>query len=49
VNKYPAARICPPFYPDVGGCAQDEIDAWVTGPGHLPLDHSGGRFVHVPS
>ena len=29
VNKYPAARICPPFYPDVGGCAKDEIDAWV--------------------
>ncbi|CAK9041558.1 Dihydropyridine-sensitive L-type skeletal muscle calcium channel subunit alpha-1 [Durusdinium trenchii] len=29
VNKFPAARICPPFYPDVGGCAQDEVDAWV--------------------
>ena len=29
VNKYPAARICPPFFPDVGGCAADEIDAWV--------------------
>ena len=29
VNKYPAARICPPFYPDVGGCKQDEVDAWV--------------------
>eukprot|EP00438_Fugacium_kawagutii_P012474 Skav233534 [mRNA] locus=scaffold4243:78993:79846:+ [translate_table: standard] len=29
VNKFPAARICPPFFPDVGGCAEDEIDAWV--------------------
>ena len=29
VNKYPAARICPPFFPDVGGCAEDETDAWV--------------------
>lgn len=26
VNKFPAARICPPFYPDVGGCGQDEAD-----------------------
>lgn len=29
VNKFPAARICPPFYPDVGGCGMDELDAWV--------------------